>query len=360
MCYGLDCPARLAILFLVCAANFPSCAKEPGRDHARVANAPESAQNAATMNDPDSVAGAYGRELEAMIEALANRVNTAPTIEGFGSGSPVLFKEEYDHGEQRRVLTALRALNRRDGNELWGRLVAHVDDDRYALTWVTETGGLNNMSVGNICSYIAIRDLELVYERLSPTTVALYRTVHLVRAGRNFVDPDYVAWCAAHKGKELYQMQIELCEWTLTDPEALEKLTPAQRDEYTEKATKEIARLKETRQPVTEPARFDDRQGGGPVSTLSAEQIERYRDEARKGPASNRRFGEASGRKAKRTRMRTAAGYSACARHERILGVARSGRTRRRTRTEIGTTRKSDVTTVVLPATLLAPGPSDA
>src|SRR5262245_6910815 len=56
------------------------------------------------------------RELDGMIEALANRKNPAPKVVKTGRDSLPVFEDNYDPEEQRRVKQALLELNKRVGN----------------------------------------------------------------------------------------------------------------------------------------------------------------------------------------------------------------------------------------------------
>jgi hypothetical protein len=218
------------------------------------------------------------RELDAMIDALANRVNTAPKIQGDGPRNPVFFNEEYDGKEQVRVFRAAQELKKRDGNEPWPRLAAHVNDERYALTWQTGTGINRNMTIGMLCALMAKWDLNLAFERLSPTKVedgALgTRRIVLVK-GPDFGDKRFLEWCEKREGMELYEMQIDILEWTITEPPALRELSEAQRDEYIGKAKAEIERLKKTHEPVID----DKKLNNSYYTLLSEKRIKAYRDE---------------------------------------------------------------------------------
>jgi len=211
-----------------------------------------------------------------MIDALANRVNTAPTIKQRGPYSPVFFHEDYDYDEQQRVLKALQELN---GNELWPRLVAHLDDKRYGFTYEGGNGVPHNMAVGGLCSRIACGDVQCAYLRISPIGAGLNGPRPLV-FGPNFRDVGFPAWCKKRNGKQLYELQIEVCEWTITNPEALEDLSEQQIDEYVKEAKAQIESQKKTRIAFTDKERF----GSGWYSPISKKRIKEYRDGREKSP----------------------------------------------------------------------------
>ena len=82
-------------------------------------------------------------------------------------------------------------------------------------------------------------------------------------------------WLHERKGKQLYELQIDLCEWSIATPRALERLSADQREEFIQKVKKQIDTLKETQQPVTNKKRFDDSWYSG----FSPERIKRLRDD---------------------------------------------------------------------------------
>ncbi len=193
------------------------------------------------------------RDLDAMIDALSNRVNTAPQI----LGKVAEFSEEYDRDEQLRVWKVLRELKQRNGNALWPRLVAHYGDTRYAFTHFNGNGRTNNTTVGEICKLIGLDaplHAYLCHSPLSKPNINGKRR-RLVRGPFGRRNPS-VDWYEKRKTKQLYELQIELCEWSITDPEALEELSSEQRDEFVKKVKEQIETLQETHEAVV------NREGG--------------------------------------------------------------------------------------------------
>jgi hypothetical protein len=250
--------ALLAVLLVPLAANRPACADPPLET---------------SENERD-------RQFDAMIDSLANRVNTAPTIKQRGPYGPVFFHEDYDYDEQQRVLKALQELNGRDGNELWPRLVAHLDDKRYGFTYEGGAGVPHNMAVGDLCMRIARGDLEYACLRISPIGAGLNGPRPLVVRPTLGEDDALGTWCKKRKDKQLYELQIEVCEWRITSPEALQRLSAEQIDEYVKKAKAQIESQKKARVAFTDKERFDS----GWYSPVSKRRIKEYRDGPEKSP----------------------------------------------------------------------------
>src|SRR5437899_485312 len=100
----------LALFFLGCT----SAPQEPqshsvADDGVSAASTPAGASSAESAEDRD-------RNLDSMIEALANRANKAPYITGPSPGQGAIFSEPYDKAEQDRSREAVRELNQHSGN----------------------------------------------------------------------------------------------------------------------------------------------------------------------------------------------------------------------------------------------------
>jgi hypothetical protein len=199
---------------------------------------------------------------DALIDQLANRVNTAPQIVEreslYGYHSVPLFDEEYDGAEQQRVFRVLRTLSASDGNKLWPRLVAHFDDERYAFTCSDAQGCTHNVTVGQMCHELAFGDLTLAFLQHSPRNpkARSVATRWLVRK------PEWDAetlrmWLDERKDKQFYELQIDLCEWSITADGALERLSAAQRLEFIQQVQDQVETLRTTREPVTDKKRFN-------------------------------------------------------------------------------------------------------
>jgi acyl carrier protein len=221
---------------------------------------------------PDARKAVRDVELEELIDALANRINRAPKIIDRGQMSEPLFDEDYDAEEQRRVKQALRTLNEQAGNELWPHLVANLDDQRYALTFVGDYRAQNE-TVGSLCRKMAERDLLLPYLQYAPS---VDKRVGLEYPNYRFNEwtPSLTSAYARRQEKQLSALPIEMCEWAMTEAPALAELSPEQKQKFVEQVSKEITKLKETRQPVVETSRFH----GDFHATFSAEQARRLRE----------------------------------------------------------------------------------
>ena len=128
-----------------------------------------------------------------------------------------------------------RVLNRGDGNKLWPRLVAHFDDERYAFTYCDGQGCTGNTTVGQMCRIIAFGDLTLAFLQHSPGNPNAHRPASRCRVRTpEWSNETFRDWLDERKGKQLYELQIDLCEWSIATPRALERLTADQRRIHSE------------------------------------------------------------------------------------------------------------------------------
>jgi len=97
--------------------------------------------------------------IDALIDSLANR-NPPPVIFEAGPGRwAPHFDPNYDWREQARVDKALRKTVEQQSLELWERLMAHAEDERYCLTFNDQAANCSekgtNWTVGRFCGEIA-------------------------------------------------------------------------------------------------------------------------------------------------------------------------------------------------------------
>ncbi len=206
-----------------------------------------------------------GRQLEALIDALANKNKPPKIVDRQGRHRP-LFDETYDWAEQERVRKACLALNEReaaDGNELWQHVAEHADDQRYAVTCLVRTDDeyVLNITVGEICRYVAYHDLVQpfagIWQGKSPFM------------GSVTGDPRYTAstppwhnlkaWSGGRKGKLLWELQVEVGQWgikTLNDVDGKREKWKA---DCLQQTNAQIEALRRTKKPIVRqaPADFD-------------------------------------------------------------------------------------------------------
>ena len=133
-----------------------------------------------------------------------------------GPGATPLFDKTFDWGEQDRVKGAIRAIVKHAA-DAWPQLIRHMDDRSYCIT-IDGDNGATNRSVGSICSWIVSRNLAAAYYPLMPHQ--LRREVVYTR----FVTPAAArgsdglkAWCDKRGKRPLYELQIEMCEWSIDE-----------------------------------------------------------------------------------------------------------------------------------------------
>ncbi|MBI3860432.1 MAG: hypothetical protein HY290_00900 [Planctomycetia bacterium] len=188
-----------------------------------------------------------GSNLDALIDALENH-NPPPKIDDRGAEGAVLFDENYNWDEQDRVKDALSTLIAAEGNELWARLIEHMDDKRYSLTYEFD-GHIVNATIGQFCREIAMRDIIFPYRRHLPYSMKgasprhyreIFNPLNDLREGL-----EAWAWYRSRKGDSLRKLQIEVCSWALDKSPALHELpahlhrvVPLSEDEKAEAAAK--------------------------------------------------------------------------------------------------------------------------
>ena len=211
------------------------------------------------------------RQMERLIDALASR-NDAPRLVGKEGSAFPIFAEKFDWNDQKRVQAAAWALAQDDSNDLWGCLVEHLRDKRYSATCEIGDDYPCNYDVGTICLFIARSKLRCAYLRhLEPGKTFHYggnswnwvsnvtrdfipgivqRDLH---HGSRVYDPDDLAeWYRARKGKPLYELQMEMCEWAVKKVEDAPGVAEKPRKTFIAAVRNEIESLRKAKRPVVD------------------------------------------------------------------------------------------------------------
>ena len=224
--------------------------------------------------------------MERMIDAAASR-NEPPKLIGrdgvvyptFSDKAVTLaypaFSDKFDWKDQKRVQAAVVALTQDDSNDLWGCLVEHFDDKRYAGTTELDEDSPFNDQVGSICLTIARNKLQCAYLRhLEPGKTFHYGGPtfnHVPVNSRDFLpdgvqrelhdapqlyttDDGLAGWYRARKGKPLYELQIEVCEWAVKTVEDARGAAEKPKKKFIAAVRKEIESLKKNKKPVVDPS----------------------------------------------------------------------------------------------------------
>jgi hypothetical protein len=208
-------------------------------------------------------------EMEGMIDALASR-NKPPRV----ADDVLDFPADYDFKDQDRVRAAVWALSQDESNDLWERLVGHFSDKRYSVSF--QSKGEDPMercacqlTVGAICDSVAVRKLTCAYLlHLEPEKTHPFGVNSAVvwdGAGKFIPDnahvglhkalpfnADFGSWCRARKGKPLYELQIELCEWAIGQIERYSNVAEKPKKEFIDAVRKEIESLEKSKKPVVD------------------------------------------------------------------------------------------------------------
>ncbi|MGA2033239.1 MAG: hypothetical protein ABSG68_13355 [Thermoguttaceae bacterium] len=166
---------------------------------------------------PDLVnpSGNASFDARALVEALAN-CNPPPELVEPPYHHP-LFAKKYDWSEYRRVWDAIPALVR-DAERAWPELVSHLDDRRYCTTATVFSGFTYNLTIGDVCHEIVEGNLAAAYhQELRPLTPLIEATMRppIARDIKKLK-----AWCAERSKKRLYELQIEMCHWAISQLKA--------------------------------------------------------------------------------------------------------------------------------------------
>ncbi len=214
------------------------------------------------------------REMERLIDAVASR-NEAPKLVGKErSFAYPVFPDKFDWKDQKRVRAAAWALAQDDSNDLFGRLVEHLNDKRYSATCELDECYPANSDVGDICAVIARNKLLCAYLRhLEPGKTSHYGgpTSNFVPEGSRKYLPDSLQrelhyrsplddtsdlakWYRARKGKPLYELQIEVCEWAIKKVQDAHRVAEKPREAFIAAVRKEIESLRKNKKPVVNPS----------------------------------------------------------------------------------------------------------
>jgi len=214
------------------------------------------AQPPAPANDSKVV---QTRELDRLIDALANR-NKPPRIGPLSAtvyadrvDVASLFGKRYDWAEQDRVWNACHVLVKREGDELWPRLVEHSDDKRYAVTCVdiSDDDNVMNITVGQICRDIAYNDLLLPFRGIWRSRPMFPGSIQV--GGKFFIPPawrDLKAWYGPQRGKSLWEMQVKLGAWAIKTVEEQETASDAWKADFFRTTKTQIDGLRKAKKPV--------------------------------------------------------------------------------------------------------------
>ncbi len=215
-----------------------------------VAISPGSNSPATAEPSPENSEDDENPNFDAWIDALANRVNKPPEmIRGRGPK----FSEEYDEDEQDRVVGVPRRVVKHNGRRTLARTSWHIQGRQTIRVHLLSVGitFAYNGAVGSICKSIAQDNLVYAYRRHAPVSNGKRGKIGHPLVGLPKLD--MLTKCYERsKDKPLHELQIELCEWSITDASALEKLTDQEREKFVEKVKEQIATLKETRQPIVD------------------------------------------------------------------------------------------------------------
>ena len=178
--------------------------------------------------------------------------NPPATIQG-EPGRERATRDKFDLEESKRINTAVAQVIRRS-EELWPELVKHLSDDRYSKTVGIDAGYPRNWSVGDICQDIIGTTLSAAYYRhLQPGTKQSYHRFHIPDIAKDKLK--LREWCVARKDRKLFELQIEVCEWAITEIKTSD-MGVKEKQRITTAIQKEIDGLAKSRVAIPCPASY--------------------------------------------------------------------------------------------------------
>jgi hypothetical protein len=131
----------------------------------------------------------------------------------YGKRHHPLFDEQFDWKENSRVCQAITTAIK-NVEAAWPELVRHLDDERYCITVHTFSGFTYNWTVGNACRNIMGENLAAAYyQRIQPVSKLAYGRLSIPEVARDV--KLLKTWCEERKDLQLYELQMEMCEWAI-------------------------------------------------------------------------------------------------------------------------------------------------
>ncbi len=128
--------------------------------------------------------------------------------------SPPPFPPNYDIGAQKGICNAINLLVA-SGQTDFPDLVAHLDDNRYSLTWNPYGSGCGNYSVSLVCYFILSEQID-VYQDCIIAVDGATLAVDLSYVYQHLSDKDNRdLWLAEHREQDLWKIQREAIQWLL-------------------------------------------------------------------------------------------------------------------------------------------------
>jgi hypothetical protein len=236
-------------VMLLCVTNLyilSACSQKSQNEVKKVENAQVNAVKKIISIDAKSL-------IEAIVSSNAAPTMKGGTYHGDPHGDPQ-FDENFDWTEYKRVNNAIDFLACH-AEEAWPELLKHFEDKRYSTTTQSEGYG-NNYDVGGICKLIVTESLTQGYRKhFGLLSVLPYweSAYHAINIPENLDKEELKEWCIKRKNKNLFDLQIEMCEWaisTIKNSKKLAKLTIQERKPFMDAVQMEIDLLKKTKKAL--------------------------------------------------------------------------------------------------------------
>jgi hypothetical protein len=184
---------------------------------------------------------------ERLIERIASR-NPPPMLVGEEGPSQLpRFPKDYDWKDQRRVLDAVQDLVDH-AEEARPTLIDHIDDQPYSLTFKHDMS-VSNETVGDVCFLLLFENLTAAFLPYIPDGKDVYNQLHNPDI---IPDDGFQEWCRKRldRGQQLYEVQIEMCEWAMKKIATLKGVTVENKNASVSRIKKEIDKMRLDKKPV--------------------------------------------------------------------------------------------------------------
>lgn len=183
------------------------------------------------------------------IEALVNE-NPEPSEQ---LGRALRFSKKYDWKEYERVDRAIDLLVDHIDTD-WREMVAHFDDERYCMTYESMSNKAVSMSIGQICKELVRGAITQPHVAHLPHSEVIYRKMCFPE---ELLNTKIDKWCSKRReaGKELYELQIEVCEWAIAKAQGIIPVAPKRAGDkslgdFIADVEADIGQMKMKKQPI--------------------------------------------------------------------------------------------------------------
>ena len=160
--------------------------------------------------------------------------------------------------ESERIRMQVKKILKKN-EEVWQEVVAHLKDDRHSGIVGIDAGYPRNWTVSDVCHHIISDTLSSPFYKHLPGTKMNYHRFKMPSFAK---DKEKLAmWCRDRKDCELYELQIEACEWAIKELESDDiperDIDSPKRIELTAQIQEEIENLRKSQNAFPSTSAYD-------------------------------------------------------------------------------------------------------